>query len=515
MTQPRHRPPRPAAPCRRPARTLALAVVGVTATGGAAHADDARTRSAPGDTVSHIAARTGATVTAIARANAPRRRLAHPDRPGAHHPDDVAHGRRPRPRRAAPPQRRRDATRSPRATRSRAHRRAATAPPSQAIVAANGLDSRAFIRVGQMLDDPGRAAAAARRTGAPRHAAAVSAGGVTTRCGPGDTVSAHRRAATAPPSPAIVAANGLDSPRADPHRADADRSPAPTAATPARRRRRAARRQHLRRAHLPDSVVAAANANKATLLAVGVPSQGGHAGQDRRDRARDGRRPGARAGRRVPGVRASTTPSVSPANAIGTMQVIPTLGRVGVATSSVASSTCWTRTTTSSAGVAILRSLVKTAPDLPTAIAGYYQGASSVKRNGMFADTRRYVANVQTHMTRFALTRACRDRGSRDRRLPAVGATVTDPLVGRLVDGRYEVVSRIARGGMATVYLAVDRRLDRDVALKVMHAAPGRGHVGLGLRRPVPARGPHRGPADPPRPRRRATTRASTARPAT
>lgn len=51
----------------------------------------------------------------------------------------------------------------------------------------------------------------------------------------------------------------------------------------------------------------------------------------------------------------------------------------------------------------------------------------------------------------------------------AVGSTVTDPLVGRLVDGRYEVVSRIARGGMATVYLAVDRRLDRDVALKVMH----------------------------------------------
>ena len=50
-----------------------------------------------------------------------------------------------------------------------------------------------------------------------------------------------------------------------------------------------------------------------------------------------------------------------------------------------------------------------------------------------------------------------------------MGATITDPLVGRLVDGRYEVVSRIARGGMATVYLAVDRRLDRDVALKVMH----------------------------------------------
>ena len=47
--------------------------------------------------------------------------------------------------------------------------------------------------------------------------------------------------------------------------------------------------------------------------------------------------------------------------------------------------------------------------------------------------------------------------------------TLQDPLVGRLVDGRYLVRSRIARGGMATVYLAVDRRLDREVALKVMH----------------------------------------------
>lgn len=47
--------------------------------------------------------------------------------------------------------------------------------------------------------------------------------------------------------------------------------------------------------------------------------------------------------------------------------------------------------------------------------------------------------------------------------------TLTDPMIGRLVDGRYEVTSRIARGGMATVYLALDRRLDRQVALKIMH----------------------------------------------
>ncbi|MGW8483409.1 Stk1 family PASTA domain-containing Ser/Thr kinase [Microbacterium sp. NPDC055903] len=45
-----------------------------------------------------------------------------------------------------------------------------------------------------------------------------------------------------------------------------------------------------------------------------------------------------------------------------------------------------------------------------------------------------------------------------------------DPLIGRLVDGRYRVRARIARGGMATVYVATDLRLERRIALKVMHA---------------------------------------------
>ncbi|AZS43475.1 Stk1 family PASTA domain-containing Ser/Thr kinase [Microbacterium oleivorans] len=45
----------------------------------------------------------------------------------------------------------------------------------------------------------------------------------------------------------------------------------------------------------------------------------------------------------------------------------------------------------------------------------------------------------------------------------------TDPLIGRLVDSRYRVRGRIARGGMATVYVATDLRLERRVALKVMH----------------------------------------------
>ena len=47
--------------------------------------------------------------------------------------------------------------------------------------------------------------------------------------------------------------------------------------------------------------------------------------------------------------------------------------------------------------------------------------------------------------------------------------TLKDPLVGQVLDGRYRVDARIAVGGMATVYRAMDTRLDRVLALKVMH----------------------------------------------
>ncbi len=54
--------------------------------------------------------------------------------------------------------------------------------------------------------------------------------------------------------------------------------------------------------------------------------------------------------------------------------------------------------------------------------------------------------------------------------------TAADPLIGRVLDGRYRVGPRIARGGMATVYEAVDLRLDRVCAVKVMHAGLGDDH---------------------------------------
>ncbi|WP_244963143.1 Stk1 family PASTA domain-containing Ser/Thr kinase [Nocardioides dongkuii] len=55
----------------------------------------------------------------------------------------------------------------------------------------------------------------------------------------------------------------------------------------------------------------------------------------------------------------------------------------------------------------------------------------------------------------------------------APGGAAADPLTGRLLDGRYRVGARVARGGMASVYEATDIRLDRTVAVKVMH--PGLG----------------------------------------
>ncbi|GAB3984824.1 Stk1 family PASTA domain-containing Ser/Thr kinase [Plantactinospora veratri] len=46
---------------------------------------------------------------------------------------------------------------------------------------------------------------------------------------------------------------------------------------------------------------------------------------------------------------------------------------------------------------------------------------------------------------------------------------VADTLLNSLIDGRYRIRGRVARGGMATVYTAIDERLDRTVAIKIIH----------------------------------------------
>jgi len=65
-----------------------------------------------------------------------------------------------------------------------------------------------------------------------------------------------------------------------------------------------------------------------------------------------------------------------------------------------------------------------------------------------------------------------RARGG-DAARPGDPTRTEDHQFGRLLDGRYRIGVRIARGGMASVYEALDTRLDRTVAVKIMH--PGLG----------------------------------------
>ena len=148
-----------------------------------------------------------------------------------------------------------------------------------------------------------------------------------------------------------------------------------------------------------DDVVAAANENKRTLLAMNVPSRS-EMEQIVRQTARDMGVDPALALAIAHQESGFDARAVSPANAVGTMQVIPSSG-------------LWANDMVGRnlnlldprdnvvAGVAILRALQRTSDDLPTAIASYYQGQGSVRNNGMYSDTRRYVASVQTLMTRF------------------------------------------------------------------------------------------------------------------
>jgi LysM repeat protein len=92
--------------------------------------------------------------------------------------------------------------------------------------------------------------------------------------------------------------------------------------------------------------------------------------------------------------------AVSVANAVGAMQVIP-------ATSDWISGVVGRRLDPTSpsdhatSGVVLLKILTRAASSERQAVAAYYQGLRSVRANGMFADTRHYVANVMALKARF------------------------------------------------------------------------------------------------------------------
>jgi serine/threonine protein kinase/beta-lactam-binding protein with PASTA domain len=74
------------------------------------------------------------------------------------------------------------------------------------------------------------------------------------------------------------------------------------------------------------------------------------------------------------------------------------------------------------------------------------------------------------------------DGGDSVTQIPSAGSytrtvsTPSQPLIGSTIDGRYRVDALVARGGMATVFRATDLRLERTVALKVMHGSLAEDH---------------------------------------
>lgn len=142
----------------------------------------------------------------------------------------------------------------------------------------------------------------------------------------------------------------------------------------------------------PEAVVSSANANKALLNASPVPSTA----QMKGIVADTARRMGVDPSLAMAFAYQESgfnQRAVSPANAIGTMQVIPSSGEwasqlVGRKLNLLDPYDNVT------AGVAIIRALVNTSKDLNTAIAGYYQGQYSVSKHGMYDDTKAYVASI-------------------------------------------------------------------------------------------------------------------------
>ncbi|MER2135364.1 MAG: LysM peptidoglycan-binding domain-containing protein [Arthrobacter sp.] len=149
----------------------------------------------------------------------------------------------------------------------------------------------------------------------------------------------------------------------------------------------------------PQHVVANANLNKQTLNSMAVPTRA-QMQQLVADTARAMGVDPALAQAFALQESGFDQRAVSPANAIGTMQVIPSSGEwasdlVGRQLNLLDPYDNVT------AGVAIIRALVRTSPDLETAIASYYQGQYSVTTQGMYPDTKAYVASVLAHRAGF------------------------------------------------------------------------------------------------------------------
>lgn len=93
--------------------------------------------------------------------------------------------------------------------------------------------------------------------------------------------------------------------------------------------------------------------------------------------------------------------AVSPANAVGAMQVIPSSG-VWASQMAGRDLDLLDPEDNATAGVLILKANLNAAGgDERTAVAAYYQGLGSVRKNGMYPDTVNYVNSAQEHKKRY------------------------------------------------------------------------------------------------------------------
>ena len=91
---------------------------------------------------------------------------------------------------------------------------------------------------------------------------------------------------------------------------------------------------------------------------------------------------------------------VSGVNAIGVMQVLPSTGRVIARQHGVRLDLLDTQDNIT-AGVLLLRQLVRTTGTVDRALAGYYQGAGSIARQGILPQTRDYIRSITLLRARF------------------------------------------------------------------------------------------------------------------
>ena len=91
---------------------------------------------------------------------------------------------------------------------------------------------------------------------------------------------------------------------------------------------------------------------------------------------------------------------VSGVNAIGVMQVLPSTGRVIARQHGVTLDLLDTQDNIT-AGVLLLRQLVRSTGTVERALAGYYQGAGSIARQGLLPQTHAYIRSISVLRARF------------------------------------------------------------------------------------------------------------------